>query len=120
LKIFLCWSQPRSQKLAESMRNWLIHVIPGLADEDIFFSPQIEKGIDWFEEVRHKLAEVDAALICLTPENIQSQWIHFEAGAVLGRLAKNRVFPYLLGIHSEDLKGPLSAFQGTLNRHYRK
>jgi hypothetical protein len=115
LKIFLCWSQTRSQKLAESMRNWLIHVIPGLSDEGIFFSPQIEKGIDWFEEVRRKLAEVDAALICLTPENIQSQWIHFEAGAVLGRLEKNRVFPYLLGIRSEDLKGPLSAFQGTLN-----
>ena len=116
MKIFLCWSQIRSQKLAESLKEWLIHVVPGLSNEDIFFSPQIEKGIEWFEAVRRELAEADAALICMTAENTQSQWLHFEAGAVLGRLEKNRVFPYLFGVRSEDLKGPLSAFQGTTNK----
>ena len=97
------------------MKGWLTHIISGLCDEEIFFSPEIEKGLDWFDEVRRGLAEVDAALICLTPENIQSQWMHFEAGAVIGRLEKNRVFPYLFGVSPGDLKGPLGAFQGTSN-----
>ena len=116
MKIFLCWSQIRSQKLAEALKEWLIHVVPGLSNDDIFFSPQIEKGIQWFEAVRRELAGADAALICMTAENTQSQWLHFEAGAVLGRLEKNRVFPYLFEVRSEDLKGPLSAFQGTTNK----
>ena len=41
--------------------------------------------------------------------------MHFEAGAVLGRLKKKNVFPYLFDVRPEDVQGPLGAFQGTSN-----
>ena len=115
MKIFLCWSRDRGQRLAEALKEWLVGVVPGVTGRDVFFSPDIGKGSDWFDEVRSWLAQVNAAVICLTPENVQSPWMHFEAGVVLGRVGKECVFPYLLGVRPEDLKGPLASFQATVN-----
>ena len=115
MKIFLCWSKPRGKELAKAMKDWLANILPNLTPQDIFFAPEIEKGSEWFDAVRQRLTEVDAALICLTPESLHSPWIHFEAGAVLGRLERTRVFPFLFDVRPEDVEGPLSAFQGTSN-----
>jgi TIR domain-containing protein len=111
MKIFLCWSEDRSKELAELLKNWLIKVC-GIAEGDIFFSPEIEKGTRWFDEVQRCLEGAEAAIICFTPENIQSSWMHFEAGVVLGRLKTNRIFPLLFQVRSDELTGPLSEFQG--------
>jgi hypothetical protein len=115
MKIFLCWSKPRGKELAKAIKNWLANILPNLKPQDMFFSPEIQKGVEWFEEVRRSLVQVDAALICLTPESLHSPWIHFEAGTVLGRVETTRVFPFLFDVRPEDLEGPFSAFQGTSN-----
>jgi hypothetical protein len=38
-------------------------------------------------------------------------WIHFEAGALLDIVGKQRICPYLLDIGPSDIKDPLSNFQ---------
>jgi hypothetical protein len=61
-----------------------------------FVSSDIEKGEGWFDRLLRELRHCHAALLCVTPENLSSTWMHFEAGMVL-RMAKARVFTYYLG-----------------------
>jgi hypothetical protein len=54
------------------------------------------------------------AIICLTPENLGSPWLLFEAGAV-AKNDESRVWTYLFGgLTPTDVKDPLSEFQHTL------
>jgi hypothetical protein len=48
----------------------------------------------------------------LTPENLMSPWLLFEAGAVAKRV-DSRVWTYLFGLGYTDVKDPLSQFQHT-------
>jgi TIR domain len=109
MKIFICWSQGRSQTLAKALHAWLPRVIDGV---EPFLSSEIEKGRPWFDEISRSLRESDAGLVCLTPECVHAPWIHFEAGA-LANAVDGRLYPYLHGVRPEELSGPLSAFQST-------
>ena len=115
MKIFLCWSRERGGKLAGALKEWMVGAVPGLAERDVFISTELAKGSEWFNEVRARLASVNAAVICLTPETAQSPWVHFEAGAVLGHVGREAVFPYLYSVRPGELQGPLNAFQATVN-----
>jgi hypothetical protein len=109
LNTFICWSQPRSKQLAEALRRWLPKVLPG---EEFFLSSDIEKGTLWFEAIRKHLKKADAAIICLTPENVNSAWMHFEIGAIAGKRKESRILTYMFGIAPGEISGPLGAFQG--------
>ena len=52
-------------------------------------------------------------ILCITQDNIHSEWIMFEAGALSKRLDKSHVCPILFGITNTDLAGPLKQFQTT-------
>lgn len=65
----------------------------------------------WNEEIAKKLDQTDFGILCLTPENRNAPWIHFEAGALAKKVDKARVCPYLLGLKTTDIKGPLESFQ---------
>jgi TIR domain len=121
MKVFISWSGRRSKKIAESLRDLLKGI-----DESIepFLSTEIEKGRVWYQEIEDALRQSDAAIICLTPENRDSSWIHFEAGAMECRLhgkdrqrrgvsPKPRVFPYLYPVGPIRLSGPLAQYQAT-------
>ena len=126
--MFICWSGPRSLALAERFRKFLVAVIPAL-NRRIFFSPQIEKGARWFEEVLRHLDAAQIGVICLTSENLTAPWLHFEAGALLKGLHKitstaddagaaadatqARVFTYLHDVNAAALTGPLAQYQST-------
>jgi hypothetical protein len=126
--VFICWSGPRSLVLAERFRKFLVAVIPAL-NRRIFFSPQIEKGARWFEEVLRHLDAAQVGVICLTSENLSAPWLHFEAGALLKGLHKTpgtaddagaaadatqaRVFTYLHDVNAAALSGPLAQYQST-------
>jgi hypothetical protein len=110
MNTFICWSQPRSRQIADALRNWLPRVLPG---EQFFLSSDIEKGTLWFEAIRDHLQKADAAIICLTPENIDSPWMHFEVGAIAGKNAESRIFTYLFGLSPDEISGPLGAFQSS-------
>jgi hypothetical protein len=107
--IFLAWSGERSKKIALCLRDTLKLICngfqPWMSDVDV------ATGTRWEAEIGEALDQAQAAILCLTPENLNTPWVLFEAGAV----AKSRtslVIPYLFGLSAtRDLKPPLSTFQ---------
>jgi len=92
----------------------------------------IEKGSRSFDEIARALEGMLVVIICPTPENLTSEWLHYEAGALSKTMdPKTRVCTYLLAnLESATLKPPLSWFQwtranksdtrkliGTINKH---
>jgi predicted nucleotide-binding protein len=108
MRVFLSWSGKRSRELALALRDWLPAVIqavePWLSAEDI------PMGQRWASEITERLQETDIGIICLTPENIDAEWLNFEAGA-LSKIASSFVCPYAINLRPSALKGPLSQFQ---------
>ncbi len=109
MKIFVSWSGGTSKRIAEAIREWLPNVIqavdPWISYEDI------DKGARWYVEIVSGLQNAHFGIICLTSENIESPWIHFEAGALSKSLEKAKVCPYLFQIERSMIKGPLTLFQ---------
>ena len=113
MKIFLGWSGTISQQIALFLKEWFPCVInatrPFLSSEDI------RKGRRWLIEISKELEECDFGIICLTPENLESPWILFEAGALSKSLAQSNVCTLLTGgLRPENVKEPLSNFQHTV------
>jgi hypothetical protein len=123
--VFICWSGKRSKNLADAVKTLLCSTKPGLKEEDVFVSDELEKGTTWFESIIKKLRQSSAGVVCLTAENLESPWLHFEAGALASHFAtavsgpapvnnqRSRVFTLLHGVTIAELKGPLSAYQAT-------
>jgi hypothetical protein len=113
LRIFLSWSGQDSHDLASALRSWLHDVnhlfAPWMSSQDI------TKGQRWNSELIDALRITNQGIICVTPDNIDSRWLHFEAGALLGigPTDTTRVRPVLLGLSSDQLTGPLATFQST-------
>ena len=108
MKVFICWSGRRSKQLAEALHQWLPSVLKDLAPT---YSPDIPKGELWFDSINRELNRSQAGIVCLTPENMDSAWIHFEAGALFRQTTK--LFTLLYKVPAGSLRGPLSHFQGT-------
>jgi hypothetical protein len=81
MDVFISWSGERSRAAAEALRSWLPKIInaikPWLSSEDI------DKGSRWGTDVASRLETAKAGIICLTPGNLHSDWILFEAGATI-------------------------------------
>ena len=111
MKVFICWSGEESKQLADEIREWLPKVIQSVST---YFSPEdTDKGSRWLEEMTRELEEAKIGLICLTSENLQNEWIHFEAGALSRMLGQAHVCPLLFDVKATDLTGPLRQFQAT-------
>ena len=131
--IFLCWSGDRSHGLARAVEA-LVKKVLKLKPSEVFVSDGIEKGVTWFPSIAAQLQRADAGIVCVTPENTESPWLHFEAGALAQRLGKerredarepaaprpedassppDRLFTLLHGFKSVALRGPLGAYQAT-------
>jgi hypothetical protein len=110
LRVFLSWSMQRSEAVAQAFRDWLPSVLQSVRP---YYTPDdISKGSRWASEIRGELESSDFGIIFLTPENVASPWILFEAGA-LSKLEKSKVAPLLLGLEPTDVSGPLSQLQLT-------
>ena len=111
MDIFITWSGDRSKAMATELSQWLRLVNhyfhPWMSERDI------PKGARWFEVIGNKLSKSSVGIICVTPENLDSTWLHFEAGAISKALGESRVCPILLGMLPEDVEGPLAQFQAT-------
>jgi hypothetical protein len=101
--------------VASALREWLPAVIQSI---DPFMSKDdIEVGSQWFDAIGRKLRESTFVIICVTPDNHQSTWLHFEAGAIgMARTDDESpepagVVPYLLALEPGELKPPLSLYQ---------
>ncbi len=111
MEVFISWSGERSRCVAEALRNWIPKIInavvPWLSSADI------DKGARWSADVASKLESSKVGIICLTPSNVHSDWILFEAGALSKTLKNTFVCPLLIGLEPSDIKGPLAQFQAT-------
>lgn len=111
MKVFISWSGPLSKKLGEAIRDWLPGVLQLVTP--YFTADDIEKGARWSSEIAHELSESQVGILCITRDNLHSEWIMFEAGALSKTLENTRVCPILFGITNTDLVGPLKQFQTT-------
>jgi hypothetical protein len=111
MKVFLSWSGDRSKAVAAGLRVWLSNVIQAL--DPFLSSHDIAKGEVWLLRILQELDESSFGIICVTEDNIRSEWLNFEAGALAKHLGRGRVCPFLLDVKPQDLRGPLSEFQST-------
>ena len=108
MKVFLSWSGERSQAIAEALRDWLPKVIQAV--QPWMSAVDIERGARWSSDIATELGHTRFGVLCLTPENLDATWIHFEAGALSKTLEKTFVCPYLFEVEPANLKGPLVQF----------
>ena len=111
LSVFLTWSGDRSLGVAQALHDWLPNVLQ-FADPWISVS-DVDKGSKWQQSISGQLASASFGIICLTPENLASPWILFEAGA-LSKTVDSRVWTYLYDLGYTAVKDPLSQFQHTV------
>src|ERR1700730_5681790 len=113
MHVFICWSGRRSRRLAEAVANgWLPAMFGAHVTSFVSFA-NIEAGEGWYDRVVAELGKADAAILCLTPENLRSPWLHFESGMV-SRLGKGIVFTFFLGANAGQIEDPLKQIQVTL------
>lgn len=109
MKIFLSWSGAKSKKVAILFDQWIRQVIQAV---DPWISTDIEKGVRWSAEISKSLSETKVGIICLTKDNLKSEWILFESGAI-SKTEDAIVCTFLLDITPTDITPPLSLFQCT-------
>ena len=109
MKVFISWSGPRSQALAQALRDWLplvLHYVdPWLSESDI------AAGERWSQSVAKQLETSNFGVLCVTRENVAAPWILFEAGSLAKSLEGSRVIPVLLDLEFSEISGPLAQFQ---------
>lgn len=111
MEVFISWSGERSKVFAELLHDFiqrLLHPIkPWMSTVDI------EKGVHWNLELSTRLSKDSVGIICTTPENQNSPWLMFEAGAISKTIDESRVLPVLIGLEPNELNSPLNQFQST-------
>lgn len=111
MKVFVSWSGEKSKAVAKVLWHWLGTIIqaiePYMSDEDI------GKGERWFDNVSTELQSTSYCIVCLTPSNLSSAWISFEAGAIASKLDDTQVTALLIELKPSDVTGPLAQFQHT-------
>lgn len=109
MKVFISWSGERSKALAVALKDWIPLILqyakPWVSEKDI------SAGERWAQSVAGELESSNFGILCITPENISSEWILFEAGALSKSMLDAKVVPLLFGLELSDLSGPLSQFQ---------
>lgn len=109
MKVFISWSGIRSKNTAEILSSWIRQVIQAA---ETWISVDIEKGSRWNQEISKELEQTKIGIICLNKDNLNSEWILFEAGA-LSKTDDAQVCTFLLDIKPTDVKPPLGQFQHT-------
>ena len=112
MKVFLSWSGHPSLQVARTLRDWIRNVLPSV---DTWMSEEdIAMGSRWANKLGQELEETNACILCLTPDNMNSTWLHFEAGEAAKVVRNSLVCPFLMGVQKAELTGPLSQFQSAV------
>lgn len=117
--IFIGWSGDASRKLAEALREWIPQFLGTDRVEAFLSSKDIGVGRNWRDEIHKKLSETKAGIFCLTEDNLNNNWIHYEAGAIAKEFGnQNLVIPFLFDTDIPDnWSSPLKQYQvGTVGK----
>jgi hypothetical protein len=109
MKVFISWSGDRSKAVAEELRDWLPTIVQSV--EPFISTQDVPVGGRGLNVLASKLQNCSFGILCLTQDNKQAPWIHFEAGALSKVIDASRVVPLLLDLKVSDLTGPLVQFQ---------
>ena len=110
MNIFLSWSGETSKAVAAALDKWLRFVFPEV--KTWMSARAIEAGDRWGKELDRQLEGTNLGVLCLSPDNLTSPWVLFEAGALSKSVETSRVVPYCIGVSPEEVQGPLARFQG--------
>jgi hypothetical protein len=108
MKVFISWSGDISRQIAEALRDWLPMAIQAV--KPYMSQRDNEAGVRWEEVVSAELNASDFGIICLTPNNLKSTWLNFEAGALGKAVERARVVPLLYKLTFADVERPLGMF----------
>ncbi|QMU55257.1 MAG: TIR domain-containing protein [Nitrosopumilus sp.] len=64
---------------------------------------------NWYDQIREELKNSKAIMVLLTPNSVDSRWVHFESG--VGEGTECAVIPICMGISTQDIPLPLSSYQ---------
>ena len=109
MRVFISWAGVASKALATVVQEWLPNVIQRV---EPWYSPEIEKGSRWLDELTDGLRTSQAGIFCLTRESLSSVWMGFEAGAI-AQVHSAKVCTILMGLKPSDVQYPLAQFQHT-------
>jgi TIR domain len=113
MKVFISWSGDRSKVVARELAEFLTDVIQTV--RTFMSGHDLEAGARWPLRLMGELDKTDFGILCLTPENLDSRWIHFETGALSKRVDASGVCPYLFGgLTPTQVPWPLAQFQSNL------
>jgi hypothetical protein len=108
MKLFISWSGKRSLSIANFFSDWITNVIQ--AASPWVSSRDIDSGSIWFNQLFDQLKNTKIGIICVTPENMDNSWMHFEAGALAKSVDGPFVCPIVYGMGVSQLKQPLAQF----------
>src|ERR1044071_9633221 len=115
MQVFISWSGDRSRAVAAALYDWLPNVLQAV--EPWMSRANLQAGAEWSRNTLSALERSRLGLICLTPENIQSPWMLFEAGALARSSKEVTIYPYLFDLSPSALTGPLVQFQSVQADH---
>lgn len=75
-------------------------------------SSDTDKGESWFQAITTELRQSKVGVVFITPQNVNEEWIHLEAGAIYAALDK-QLCPVLVNLKKTDYDGPLRNIQMT-------
>jgi TIR domain len=109
--VFICWSgeNSRSHQVAKILKERIPEILQNA--EPFISGFDIGAGSPWMEELTKALKDKTFGILCITPENKDNPWIHFEAGALWKADEARRVCPLLFEIRPAEMTGPLSQLQ---------
>lgn len=111
MKVFISWSGEIGCKVGQELRDWLPSVLQAVKP---YFSPEdIAKGTKWATEISTELEQCGFGIVILDRIALNSNWVHFEAGALAKNIGKSKVIPILVGIEPAEITGPLVHFQSS-------
>ena len=109
MTVFLSWSGEASRGVAEVLRRYLPFMIQGL--RPFMSQHDLASGVRWSEQLSKELEHSNFGVVCLTPENLHSPWILFEAGALTKHVEGRACCLLFRGLQPADVTGPLAQFQ---------
>ena len=107
MTVFIGWAGETSKEIASILKNWLNGMFDGFVSA--VTPDDLPMGSRWFDTLDSAMYAAECGLLCVTADNVNSQWLSYEAGALSRNV--NLLAPVLFGVSSLQLGAPLRMFQ---------